>query len=758
MWQWDSESGAAIGTSLGGRGGPVLGVAYSPDGTRIVSGGDDGRVRQWDSESGAAVGTPLEGHGDWVRSVAYSPDGTRIVSGGDDGRVRQWDSESGAAISTPLEGHEDWVLGVAYSPDGMRIVSGGRDGTVRQWGSGRAAAIGTPLEVRDGLVLSVAYSPDSTRIVSGGDDGRIQQWDSESGAAIGTPLEGHGDWVWSVAYSPDGTRIVSGGNDGRIQQWDSESGAAIGAPLGGHDGGVLSVAYSPDGTRIASGGDDGRVRQWDSESGAAIGTPLEGHDGGVLSVAYSPDGMRIVSGGRDGRVWQWDSESGTPAGTPVGGREGPVWSVSFIPDGMRIVSGGSGRWPRLWHIGLSTPPLLIWVLLLVVVIGLRFCVRVFLAAWRTMAAPQPNVPALVSDGPISDPMQATTAMREVVARISRFLRNPNAAAPLTVAVIGQWGSGKSSLMKLIEKDLRKDLFPCIWFNAWHHQNETHLFAALMESIRLNAAVPRSFSGIGRSFAFYVTLVRRRFKNAPISVLLFSTLVSIGVYVLFALWQQMELDSFSWDLVKLDSIDNWKDFIGDSWPLSVPLSFLFLIWKGRWNPLKAFGITPASLIRASTAWIQFPRFRDRLSFRDQFGRAFGEVCEAFGSRRLVIIIDDLDRCRPEQVVEILEAVNFLVSSGDCFVLLGIDENQVEHAVGLNYRDIAEEMGKEAEEERPEGMNNGSAGSINGGLSETDKYNARQSYARLYLKKLINLKVKVPVVDDRDLSSLRETSQS
>ena len=152
----------------------------------------------------------------------------------------------------------------------------------------------------------------------------------------------------------------------------------------------------------------------------------------------------------------------------------------------------------------------------------------------------------------------------------------------------------------------------------------------------------------------------------------------------------------------------------------------------------------------------------MPFRHQFGRAFGEVCKAFGYRRLVIIIDDLDRCRPEQIVEILEAVNFLTSSGDCFVLLGIDESQVEHAVGLHYRDIAEEMEREKQQSKDNAGNEGKNGkaktNATDGMSETDEYEARRSYAQHYLKKLINLKVKVPVVDDQDLSTLREAGQS
>ncbi|HEU0089615.1 MAG TPA: hypothetical protein VFQ77_18550, partial [Pseudonocardiaceae bacterium] len=70
-------------------------VAYSPDGTHLLSGGDDGSVRVWDAATGAPV-HQLSGHTGAVWSVAYSPDGTHLLSGGDDGSVRVWDAATGA--------------------------------------------------------------------------------------------------------------------------------------------------------------------------------------------------------------------------------------------------------------------------------------------------------------------------------------------------------------------------------------------------------------------------------------------------------------------------------------------------------------------------------------------------------------------------------------------------------------------------------------------------------------------------------------
>ncbi|MGI8807606.1 MAG: KGGVGR-motif variant AAA ATPase [Acidimicrobiales bacterium] len=126
-------------------------VAWSPDGTRLASGGDDGTVRTWDPATGAEVAR-FEGHGDWVQAVAWSPDGTRLASGGDDGTVRTWDPATGAEVAR-FEGHRSGVRAVAWSPDGTRLATGGDDGTialsrvgsdataVRLWASGPDAAV-----------------------------------------------------------------------------------------------------------------------------------------------------------------------------------------------------------------------------------------------------------------------------------------------------------------------------------------------------------------------------------------------------------------------------------------------------------------------------------------------------------------------------------------------------------------------------------------------------------------------------------------
>ena len=86
------------GDPLTGHTAPVESVAFSPDGSRIVSGGDDRTLRLWNSDTGQQIGEPLTGHTAAVLSVALSPDGKLIASGGDDRTLRLWDAATGKAL------------------------------------------------------------------------------------------------------------------------------------------------------------------------------------------------------------------------------------------------------------------------------------------------------------------------------------------------------------------------------------------------------------------------------------------------------------------------------------------------------------------------------------------------------------------------------------------------------------------------------------------------------------------------------------
>jgi len=90
----------------------------------------------------------LQGHPAYVQTVAFSPDGTRVISGSDDMTVRIWYALSGAPIGEPLQGHSGNVYSVAFSPDGVCVISGSNDRTVQVWDAIPGVPLGMPLHWR----------------------------------------------------------------------------------------------------------------------------------------------------------------------------------------------------------------------------------------------------------------------------------------------------------------------------------------------------------------------------------------------------------------------------------------------------------------------------------------------------------------------------------------------------------------------------------------------------------------------------------
>jgi hypothetical protein len=272
--------------------------------------------------------------------VAFSPDGSRLLSGSFDKTLELWDAVTGRLIRS-WEGHADeprfpvdspfkaiGVSSVAFSPDGKRLVSGGADHTLKLWDSATGRLIRT-LEGHAGWVDSVAFSPDGTRLLSGSSDQTLKLWDTATGRVIRT-LKGHADWVSSVAFSPDGTRLLSGSSDQTLKLWDAAGGRLI-RTFERHEGEVSSLAFSADGTRLLSGSSDKTLKLWDAATGRLIRT-FEGHAQAVRSVAFSPDGRRIVSGSVDATIRVWDAATGAQLYSLIGSRSGE-W-LAITPEGF----------------------------------------------------------------------------------------------------------------------------------------------------------------------------------------------------------------------------------------------------------------------------------------------------------------------------------------------------------------------------------------------------------------------------------------
>ena len=289
--------------SLAGHSNSVLAVAFVPDGTILVSGGQDDKVRLWDLATGRE--SAVLNHAGVVRCLAVSPDGKLLTTGCSDGKVRLWNIVTRQEIRSFPCDQDTHTGAVAFSPDGHMLATGGRDGKISLWDWERNSLI-TTLPAPD-QIGSLVFSPDGKTLASASGfrgDHAIWLWDMDTRRAR-KRLPVNTRSVHSLAYSPDGKLLASGNWDKTVSLWNAVTLETM-PDLAGHQAWVSSVAFSPDGRILATGSADQTVKLWEVGTWRLTGT-LKGHLYEIWTVAFSPDGQSLATGSKDGGVKLWST-------------------------------------------------------------------------------------------------------------------------------------------------------------------------------------------------------------------------------------------------------------------------------------------------------------------------------------------------------------------------------------------------------------------------------------------------------------------
>jgi WD40 repeat protein/serine/threonine protein kinase len=370
---WDAETGEP-GSPFNGHHGPVYSAAFSSDGASVVTGGYDKRVLVWRPsdvrpydfsriESGKVIPPPkfrsLDGHEGPVRTVAFSQDGSRIISGSQDNTIRLWDSEGGQLLKS-FRGHDGAVRTVAFAESDQVILSGSHDNSIRKWNISEYEEIrvlqGQVLEGHVDAILSAGFSPDGERIVTASRDRTARTWEAVTGQPLKVFAEGHSFLATSAAFFPGGKRLATGAVDNTVRIWDADSGTQF-VRLE-HTGRAAALTISNDGKRVITGGDDYSANVWNADTGDLVfslkkSETSKGHNNEVTAVAISEDGQRLLTGDSSGRVFIWDLKTQTVLLELKGHSRSRITDAAFLPGTSRVLTACADRTVAQWDLSIG---------------------------------------------------------------------------------------------------------------------------------------------------------------------------------------------------------------------------------------------------------------------------------------------------------------------------------------------------------------------------------------------------------------------
>lgn len=238
--------------------------------------------------------------------------------------------------------------------------------------------------------------------------------------------------------------------------------------------------------------------------------------------------------------------------------------------------------------------------------------------------------------------------------------NDKKLLPSCIGLYGDWGSGKSSLMHMCIKKLKeqKDDTVCLLFNGWLYENYDDAKTAILSSILDGIKENRTLQGTALEIIRALYQSVDKFK-----------LIKDGI-------------KFGMDLALTGGIGSIAN-----------LTMKSVIKKTK----KALGeIDEEAVIKDIKEKLDYKELREDIK---EFREKFAQLVEESGIEKLVIFVDELDRCSPNTILDTLEAMRLFLFDGKVAFVIGADERHVSYAIKTKFKDIQGinmDIGKEYQE--------------------------------------------------------------
>lgn len=237
---------------------------------------------------------------------------------------------------------------------------------------------------------------------------------------------------------------------------------------------------------------------------------------------------------------------------------------------------------------------------------------------------------ILSDNPITSTKADLFGYRSYADRLAKIIRDVK-ETPFTIGIFGEWGSGKTSVMRMIESKIRNEKgIKTIWFNPWKYDNKEAIWSALIQTILSEMANDEEY-------------LKSQTKNNRKKIL--GKIKKIVI-------------QFSWCAAGVGVQHLTGGMIGPRFVTDIKKAF-----KGNEEPY---------------------------SFVNKFEEEFGRLTEEYtgGQGKIVVFIDDLDRCIPENAITALEAIKLYLDKSRCVFVIGADRGIVVQGIHSRYKEQIE----------------------------------------------------------------------
>ena len=334
---------------LRGHVGPVSGLAFNSDGTRLASVGDDRSLRIWDVKTCKPLVVRKEST-TRLAQVIYSPDNSLIATVGDQGHLQICDASNGDVRHTLTTSYPDWLnrvqknspppvddtryrdfkanlfpFSMAFSPDNLRLIAVEGHGEARAWDTRTGASIKIPVEPDGNFRYdSSRPRPSSRGIVSPAasylamtpacETAVINEVSSSKIVARLNISVQDGYPFRRMAFSPNAKRLASFDEGSTVYLWEIPDGKLL-SVIREEQGSIDEVAFSSDGRRFVTATSQAAIRIWDSTTGQLLLT-IKGPEKGVRSLVLSPNGHTLAVASLGGSITLWDTSPRLMESTP----------------------------------------------------------------------------------------------------------------------------------------------------------------------------------------------------------------------------------------------------------------------------------------------------------------------------------------------------------------------------------------------------------------------------------------------------------